>query len=51
MNWPRLFLQKEQFGTSAYKKVEWTAKFVEVAGGRGFFGRRAEERGGRHAFP
>ncbi|KAF0243877.1 MAG: hypothetical protein FD180_3002 [Planctomycetota bacterium] len=34
MNWSRLFLQKEQFGTSAYKKVEWTAKFVEVSGGR-----------------
>ncbi|MCC6742201.1 MAG: hypothetical protein IT452_24485 [Planctomycetia bacterium] len=34
MNWSRLFLQKEQFGTSAYKKVEWTAAFVEVEGAR-----------------
>ncbi len=34
MNWPRLFLQKEQFGTSAYKKVEWTATFVDVEGAK-----------------
>ncbi len=34
MNWPRLFLQKEQYGTSAYKKVEWTATFVDVEGAK-----------------
>jgi hypothetical protein len=34
MNWSRLFLQKEQFATTAYKKVEWTATFVEVDGAR-----------------
>ena len=34
MNWSRLFLQKEQFATPAYKKVEWTAALVEVEGAK-----------------
>jgi hypothetical protein len=34
MNWPRLFFQKEQFGTVGYKKVEWTAALVEAEGAR-----------------
>ncbi|MCE9584850.1 MAG: hypothetical protein K8T20_20360 [Planctomycetes bacterium] len=33
MNWSRLFLQKEQFTTTGYKKVEWVASFVEFEGG------------------
>jgi hypothetical protein len=32
MNWPRLFLRKEQYATVAWKKVEWSATFVEVEG-------------------
>jgi hypothetical protein len=34
MNWRRLFFQKEQFATTAYKKVEWTATFVDVDGAK-----------------
>ncbi|MEK7469461.1 MAG: hypothetical protein AAB074_18965 [Planctomycetota bacterium] len=34
MNWSRLFIQKEQFATTAYKKVEWTGAFVEIEGAK-----------------
>jgi len=34
MNWSQLFLQKEQFSTSGYKKVEWTAGLVGVEGAK-----------------
>lgn len=34
MNWPKLFLKKETYATTGYKKVEWTATLVEVEGAK-----------------